>query len=603
MVFITTLNKLQKTNLFKLSKMGDEYQYELSNRVQGGDLCPYVSKSYAVITDDAPGSYGSNVLRYSLSQLFNSAKTVNMREAVIEIPLLLTATCPGGFQVNKSDFVLGLKNGYHNLINSFTIQYDGKTVSEQCQNSTFYTSFKMLQTTSETDKVPKSKLKGFVKDESGWGFTDVNNIGLTNNRISDTYDNQPSTGGYGVRTNAGLYTRQKQQNYNAAVLGRDAIVSDATLQQQASSRVVYGGVVGAVADSVCIYMVATIKLADISDFFAQFPLCKNVFGTLEINLNMGSTVIAMAAQAYAANSFTPTATSRQLSIVSSSFPFRTCPVMVTPPHPYAAAGITALLGGTAVIGDIAQNIAQATRSSGWYPATDAAVNITCTLSVCTQAGFTAHRISSTRLLVPMIQMQPEFESNYFENSRKKVIEYDELKYVSFSNIASQGNIQNLILSNVLSPVGLLIVPMLSRTANKGWLPTESALTAEPATCSPVVISQFNCSVGGMLLYPRDFAYGFEQFQQELSAALTTNGGHSDGMASGLISSEDFTHGVYRYMYCNLERRFADSKSPVSISIQGINSAAVACDLHCFVVCRRQVLLDVYTGKLTSNTDL
>lgn len=202
----------------------------------------------------------------------------------------------------------------------------------------------------------------------------------------------------------------------------------------------------------------------------------------------------------------------------------------------------------------------------------------------------------------MYEMQPENAERYITENTKKYVEYEDIQYIPLLNQAAGATINFNVSNSVINPTGLLVIPMLSASsnaaANETLYPHSSPFTCEPACSSPLMINQLNVQVGGANVFSNSIMYDYEFFINELHGVNAINGGKTMGLTSGLVDQIGFEN-IYRYYYVDLERRVSDNKTPKSIVLVGQNSNAVSMDLHCFVICKKSVIIDVNTGRVLS----
>jgi hypothetical protein len=113
----------------------DTLVFDMSSQSEGSPSV-FVRKDWLSILDNQNQNYQGNQSVIDTSQLANSNKYMNYREAYLTCPLVLTLT--GGattgtdyFLPNSAaascDFAIGLKNWYGSIVHSFTLDYNGTT--------------------------------------------------------------------------------------------------------------------------------------------------------------------------------------------------------------------------------------------------------------------------------------------------------------------------------------------------------------------------------------------------------------------------------------------------------------------------------------------
>lgn len=211
-----------------------------------------------------------------------------------------------------------------------------------------------------------------------------------------------------------------------------------------------------------------------------------------------------------------------------------------------------------------------------------------------------HVKNQCRLYVPVYTMSPEAEKSYLSIGQKKIV-YEDLFVQHIRNVPAGSNFQNLLTNSLARMQRLVIVPMLSKSANGAghWTPQESPFTSEPSTCSPCFIRDFNIQLSGSNLYKQNIQYKYEHFLNELNGSQGVNANLTDGLCSSLIDMKDY-HNNFGYIVVDLSRRYAyDDQVPMSVQIQGNLASVKNLDLLCFITYQKDVTIDLITGQQVS----
>ena len=112
----------------------DTLVFDMSSQSEGTPQV-FVRKDWLSILDNQTGNYQGNQSDLDTSQLANSNKYMNYREAYFLCPLLLTLTQSVGAtaafspatSATSADYAVGLKNWYGSIVHSFTLDYNGTT--------------------------------------------------------------------------------------------------------------------------------------------------------------------------------------------------------------------------------------------------------------------------------------------------------------------------------------------------------------------------------------------------------------------------------------------------------------------------------------------
>jgi hypothetical protein len=290
-------------------------------------------------------------------------------------------------------------------------------------------------------------------------------------------------------------------------------------------------------------------------------------------MNLGSCKITKAA----ANA------SLTLDQSQTSFPNQTCPFMIAP----LASAFTTPTDSTEIVCGI------------YISKVTASVNCAYNHS---QLGVPAHALQSCRLYFPMYDMEAQKQLAYIQANRNKYVEYEDISYYPYVNLVSGQAINIPVTSQAVDPIGLLVIPMISGSANAVagniLYPHSSPFTTEPATSSPVCLANFNAQLNLKNVFHNNIYYDWECFLHEILGVNSINGAGSLGLSSGLINQVDWENNK-RYYFVNLERHSANKSVGNAISITAQQVNAVPIDLHVFVISRKSVIVDVDSGRLVS----
>lgn len=556
--------------------MADELLYEVSkSEVLSGE--PFVKKEYVYMLDQNNGSYANNQIILDLAALSNSGKWCDWCNAELVVPLLITMTSATDFSAVATDYAVGLKNGFHQIINSINVEYNNTSVVQVSNLTNMYISYKLNTSLSVNDLITIGNHIGFNPDgylswtyqtaASGRGVGSCNN---TNNpEFFDTsvaFNTVQDNEGFSQRLIDSVFTNN--QTGVATLLG--ATWNTISAQYAKSYSTAAAVVAGTCAKSWNI--LATIRLKDIADFFAQMPLTRNAYIKMYINLNQSLTTLRVAA---------PVANVGAMSINSNDvivYGGQTNPLLVS----------ASLL------------------NNGMQPFSNLAGAKVATISVsvlssldpnCPVAYARNPMLSSCRLYANLYTMNPMKEEEYLQQ-RTKTIRYKDIFQYQFLNVTSAFN---FLVSNGISRLQeIIVVPLISSTANglagQTFSPLRSPFSSEPATCSPLEwFNNVNFQISGTNIFTNSQQFGFEAFQSELYGVGSVNGGLVDGMSSGLISQTAF-YNNYGYLIANVARRLPEDNSAKSVQISGTCLSQLAVDLYVFCVFEKAIVIDTYSGK-------
>ncbi len=619
----------------------DKCVYDFSVASEG-PASIFVKKDWLSILDNQNKNYQGSQSIIDTSQLANSNKYMNYREAYITMPLTLTLTGTGlpvaggatlfnpASSAVTSDFPIGLKNWYGSIIHSFTLDYNGTTIIQQTPLCGLYNTFKLMTSLSLDDLKTQGSLIGFYPDTAqGANFSgnaagtpsySVFGSGLCNN--TNGLQAQALTGfatGESITTgNTGFLERQNAWCVNplatcgpfgAAVIGNTymSATNMGALWNSYVSRVATatqdaGGATITLSGIWQASILAVVQLKHVHSFFERVPLLKGVFMKLTFNLN----------QPYISFSLTASASGPVYSAVTVVSPLGGVnPLML-------ASAQTTVLGTVAGFGGDARAMSGASRLQPNLPAA-ATLSTPYTASLTVGNNVTApHQLvgvvslnnlsgvgsGSIMLNVPAYTFNPVFESGYLASPVKKIVYTDIYQYQIINQIAALGTFNNLITNGIANIKSVLVVPFYS--AGTAATPVANSMAISPiyspfdpaggGTTSPwIQFNQFNIQVSGQNAIYNTERYGYEQFVNQLKGYGALQGGQEDGLTSGLIGYDDWKKG-YSYYYVNCGRMLpVEEAVPKSVNVIGNSASQKPIDLYVFVEYGVEVSVDILTG--------
>lgn len=580
----------------------------------------FISKKFIYVNDSNSQNYTSQVVIDS-TPLANSGGWINWSEGYIVMPLVveIKAGTAGNLTADSklADHSWAFKNGFWNMINSMTLEFNNQNVVQQTPFLNVFRSFKAHTSWSKDDLLNEGSTTGYYPDSAGsWGFSDAtsigvnpslasNGVGITNNRAcplafatspvlgaaittstpfylatgsagatvaginGDGAGNPSPNFGSSYSHNEGFNKRQDWYGYDAfaanSELGQDQINSTANcVSMLRPVKLAHNGVAGTVAWSV----VAKLRLKDLSDFFLKCPLLKG--STIRFFINTNQTTIQFTKTAGTINGdgttlVAPTIVATSVNVVGGL----SNPLMIASTD--YGQGCSPLL----------------TTTTGTY---------TLSVNIFKSPSNYQSSLTSCRLYAPVYKMNPLAEQRYLQLAPTKKVDYEDVFQYQFNNIGNGENF-NILVSNGISDIqSVLVVPFLTAAANgTSYSTILSPFSSSGPMPDPIMLNNFNIIVSGVNLFLNNQMFDFEQFNQELKSSNQLNGSLTTGLASGLISEDMFERG-YRYYYGNCAR-ILPSEAGVSrsVQIQGLNTSSKACNLMVFVSFKRSLTIDISTG--------
>jgi len=566
--------------------MADTLVYDLASMTEGSPSV-FVKKDWLSILDNQNGNYRGNQSVIDTSQLSNSNKYMNYREAYLAVPMVLTASgVPVGAPATAAtsmDYAYGLKNWYGSIIHSMTLDFNGTTIVQQTPFCGLWNVFKLMTSLSWADVATIGSSIGFYPDTAlsfcfataastdGLGTCNTNNAGgvCAVAGIDNSYES----------FNQGFLKRQQYINYDENGLTASGLSAYSALLTKTNASQFYKSQIYSkidASDIIQIQIMAIIYLKHIHSFFSNVPLLKGVF--MKMTLNLNQTTVSDVCSGATSPTHTPTITS-PLGGVS--------PILI-------ASSRVGVASTTTVLG------VQPCGGSGCYAVAGGTQTITLSVGNVAFNAPTGHLASgltnSIQLYVPAYTFNPVYEQAYLSSPVKRIVYTDIYQYQVLS-VAAGGNFNNLITNGIAGIKSVLVLPFFTTTANSAVPPLTSPFdTAGGGTVSPLVaLTNFNVVVSGQNMLYNTQKYGYEQWLHNTYGCNAVNGGLTDGITSSLINQLDWET-LYSYYYVNCSRMLPVEESvPKSVSLIGQNLSALAIDLYVFIEYQVEVSVDVLTG--------
>ena len=575
--------------------------YELAR-----SLAPQSIKDYGAFTDkqwnyktDSNGSVyqaqNANV-EFDLSSIYQSDGYTDVSDMYIVIPTCMVATASNGATIGTaptSGFALcSLKNNFQNLIHSMELVLNGRTIHDHQSFLNIYANFKMLSSMAPSD---------LKSNNTNFGMSpDVDNHKSIRFKTTAPADDS-GLSGYGVTNNNAFQTsasfQQTIAQNNGA--GNDAIkqrmnrVVDTTTNSSFNNLFGSTGIMTAAnlyteykpyytVNGNCMYWFdyAVINLKYILDAIAKIGLIKKADLRLRMYVNTGAVQVTV--QQSAANVTT-------YKSFKSSFA-NTCPITVN------------YLTGTVALGGFATDTTRITAGLyvGSPPTTfNGGGDTTITISQL------SNQLTQCRLYYSNVKLDPNTESQYINANRSKQIIYEKIIFASVIGAPAGGLIDKTISSSILNPIGLVIVPFVSKastsallTAALGFAQYESPWDTAPATNGPLSLTEISVSLGGKKIANEVLNYTYENFLHQVSLAETLTS-TDIGLNCGLINQEFWENGCRIYFMDLARSRDVDKDTPRELTVKCRNNTAVPIDCLMFLVYLDKFNIDVVTGAIVS----
>ena len=600
---------------------GDTLVYDLSSMTEGTPQV-FVKKDWLNILDNQSGNYQGNQSVVDTSQLANSNKYMNYREAYLAVPMVLTATAVAGGGgtaqmidptaiASSFDYTLGLRNWFGSIIHSFTLDYNGTTIIQQTPFCSMWNCFRLMTSLSMNDVITNGADMGFYPDDPlAWGYSSAGNRsgkGTYNNgdfvaptRVSGTHT--------GYRTgNIGFLNRQMYINFDptatSGVSGGGTGSSTAgdavsSLLTADSTKAQYKSYVSLkTATSFQIAIMATIHLKHIHNFFQNIPLLKGVFMKMTINLNQTQITTTTA------NGGTGWASGGNTTSVNSALG-GICPIMIA-----SAGSVLGVLGDSTAGNTGKTSIVQQAQGASSSVIFDSGAGGTSGMNISLAVGNkpimtsqstvppTAFNQSIT-LYVPAYTFNPTYEDAYLSSPVKTIVYTDIYQYQFNAEGGGAGSFNQLITNGIANIKSVLVIPYFRSGAGyEDYSAFQSPFDdAGAGTTSPLVLlNNFNVVVAGANMIYNTQKYSYEQFLHQLRGCGAVNADLTDGLTSGLIDKLGFENKQCFYFVDCSRMLPVEEAVPKSVSIIGTNVSQKAVSFFVFIEYGVQVSIDILTG--------
>ena len=579
--------------------------YELAR-----SLAPQSIKDYGAFTDkqwnyktDSNGSVyqaqNANV-EFDLSSIYQSDAYTDVSDMYIVIPTCMVACCStdagGLLAVPTAGYNLcSLKNNFQHLIHSMELVLNGRTIHDHQSFLNVYSHFKMLSSMSPSD---------LKSNNTNFGMSpDVDNH-KSIRFLTATPADASTTSGYGIFNNvpyqtSATFQQTKKQNDGA---GNDAIkqrinrIVDTTPTTAANQYNNLFGVTGILTAAnlaseykphfitsgsfMYWFDYGIINLKYILDAIAKIGLVKKADLRLRMYVNTGAVQVTVN---------TANATTTTYKSFKSSFA-NTCPFTVN--H----------ITGAAADGGLPDTCTKIT--AGLYIGTPPST-MNGGGSTTVAVSQLQNPLTQCRLYFSNVKIDPNTETAYINANRSKQIIYEKIIFASVLNVSAGTTLDKTISSSILNPIGLVIIPFVSKAGTSTLLSTalgfgqyESPWDTAPSTNGPLSLTDISVSLGGKKIANEVLNYTYENFLHQVSLAETLTS-TDIGLNCGLINQEFWENG-YRVYFMDLARsRDVDKDTPRELTVKAKNNTAVPLDCLMFLVYLDKFNIDVVTGAIVS----
>lgn len=566
-----------------MSTASDLLAYDRSVEPVSGDVL-FKDKKWTYIQDSTSntGQYAGQI-QFNLSTISSQAAFVNWQEAVIQLPVKLQILSNGAITTSASasyDQLIPKAGAWH-FIDSVMVVVDGVTVQTNQIHENVNAHFKAITEWDYNYALKNGTTSSFALDE----FEPLNNGQA---QVLDNVDTanflNTTVGEFGMANtivNVGARKRVAMTalDQQSSKLAFDVMGSTANVQSVAKAQV-FSAASGAVTAGAPLYVahyLATIKLADICDYFKKCPMQKNTRGFIYVNYNSSSTTIVT-------NATGGVVTPSKITSMSTNMNFgQTCPIMWNLNSANGNAGYSSSTG-----------------TGLGLPAAITTLTVTADINGTSTAGTGITPTQPfSRLLVPTYTPNPSADNALVQ---KKTFRYFERITNNFKVLPNQPFTWT-ITNGMANPKKLILQPIITNP-NAGASvadtinPFRSPLTTIPATTSPFVsLKNLQLTVGNIPIWNNPVSFGYDLFVQEMSKS-GVDGGLDSTPDCGLLSQQSW-ESLHRFVAVDIGRRLpSEDGAQKSIVISGTSNCNYPITVYYHVWRETICTLDTAMGTLS-----
>jgi len=523
----------------------DNYNFEMSRNDDLNEVL-FDNKKYIRLSD-SNNNYSNNQISYQLSSLSNTNNYVNWAECYLVIPLCFTITSStANKQFSTTDIkntkLFCLKNNLH-LINSLTIQCDGKPIHQSSANLNEWLNFDKLVSLNKNMVDQLDYLNFYPDDAENWNY-ETSTKESVNFNMFDASDNLT---GFNKRNSIFL---NGGGGSTINIKKGNSLMSD-NLNQKPICKILDG--------SISYHWNAVLKLSDLSDYFKKVGVSKT-FTEINIGVNMGSFNVGVTT---ATNADPNIASFDKITSFTSSFQFNTNPCQLN---------LKNLVLGTST--------------------TTNTYNLNCVLKINNDYA------TGTNIYAPVLVPSPSVLNSYISNPTRTFY-FDDVFYTNIEKVGASSSINFNVSNGKTNLKGILLVPYVHSSKNiigtSQIYPPLNCFDNSPNTTSPLLtLSNLNIILGGSSVQTNANDYDYMMFLQNIYGLKSITGGSN--LENGLISLNKF-YNNYRFYYFNLNDNGDNENVSKSIQITGINKSAVDVSINVYVIYTKKVLIDKIEGKI------
>ncbi|KAG2764042.1 hypothetical protein PC129_g8071 [Phytophthora cactorum] len=563
------------------TQLSDQYLYQSSLKsdpeikVSSGKRVPFV-------IDLNQGSYQNGIITIdATSQLNGSEGFACLRDAYIMLPYKVSMknTHATNVQNAANRFCVGLKCGNFNVIDSMSLELNGKTIVSMADYKLFWNNIR-AQTGYSPQYVEKHGAESFLYPDAAQSTkyssaTATTGDGYSNNTAISTTFTAGTISATASVANDGFTKRLLSNPPNAGAdsstswpsTGAASATTTIANQLGRGAFVAGAGSPGAIMGT-WNYMLK-IKLTDLHPIFKELDLMANPQIRLRFRVNQGTSAIDVDA-------------SRNMTLTGTTLSSgNVCPVMVasaTSPNPmYNALSVA---GSIAVAWGAVVNSLEPTIDGTYMPFT------------------------TSRLYVPFVHLE---NPQAIISKPVKKVRYNDCYAQWFyqrAGIGKQSTQLNAafdlqLSASVKNAKYVILLPFAEQTgsfASAAVQEFQSPFDSAPWTLHPgSSIRNFNVRIGSQQTFDISHDYDFHHFTNEIAKIASINGDLTPELVNGLLDYQTWSL-TNRVLIADVSR-LTERDVPQAIQVQGVNAGCQGTNMLVLVVSEQELTLDRLTGEI------
>lgn len=522
----------------------------------------FQDKKWTSIVDSSSmnGTFSSQI-QFDLNTLSSQNQWTDLSEAYIQFPIKLTLRSSGTTSntAAATAFSACIKNGFHQFVDAVQISLGNTGIQSAQIFQNIDTTFKMLTEWSAEEYAKFGPSLGLSIDDYNPSFTTGEN--LDNYLVASL---SPAYSGVQIPFNSNPGAKERSRFLNADTSSSssiNAIISNPALTGKPRTQVASITTSTTPQDIFVQFVLATVRLKDVSDVIAKMPPVKGMKGFIYVNYNASKTDFTANTSGGAAS----------VAPVSSSIFGRCCPANL---YSFTSSNNITYTFTAEVSGKKSDDLTTA-----------------------------APTFSNARLVAPYYVANPSVDRAL---SMKKKFRYNE-RFVTTLTIDAEGSFNGTLSPGITNPVRVILYPYL-RGSNSGTAgiaamssnPLLSPWDSVPATTSPfAALTNLQLTVGGRQVWQTPINMDYEAFLHEVTQLGLDGSLNSQTSQSAVIDQRKWNQ-LHRFYTADISRRMgSDDGASKSVQLSCNNATKCPMSVIAIIWYQKEIIVDTALGMVES----